>query len=621
MVSQDTVRLKIHGLDCPECAASLEKAVQQLDGVQTAQLSFTTSTIEVTPDDGAEIRPQLERLVASMGYELEPGPDQVAEAAASGQVGWRPWLQRHRREISTGVGGLLLLCAAILGLLDGPRALVNGLYAASIVLGGIYIARAGWMALRTARSLDMNALMTIAAFGAMIVGEFAEGAVTVFLFSIGELLESYTTDRARRAIRDLVGLAPNEATLKDKHGERSVAVSELQVGDLIIIRPGERIPMDGEIVEGLSAVNQAPITGESIPLSKAPGDSVFAGTINGNGSLLVRVTHLAQDNTIARIMHLVEEAQSKRAPAQRFVDRFARVYTPIVMALALVIAFFPALIGLGPLREWVYRALVLLVIACPCALVISVPITIVSALARAARSGVLVKGGRFLEELERIRVFALDKTGTLTEGRPYVTRMACDRHVTNGGACVSCDELVRKGAAIERRSEHALAQAVVDYAHQLGVDVQLGVVGDVASTPGMGIEGAVDGHRVAVGSHAFNHRDGRHPDLLCEEIEAAEREGYTAVVIEDECCDTRGYLAITDALREGAAEAIAALRQAGAAEVVMLTGDNRHRARQIADRVGIGSVRAELLPEDKARAIAELTEEHGPVAMVGDGVN
>jgi Cd2+/Zn2+-exporting ATPase len=367
MESKDGLRLQIRGLDCPECAASLEKAVQQLDGVEMAQLVFSTSTLHVTRRDGAEVRPQIERLTASLGYELEAERAEVAEPGGSAQGGWRLWLRRRRREVSAGLGGLLLLSAAILGLLGGAQPLVNGLYAASIVVGGIYIARAGWIALRTARSLDMNVLMTIAAVGAMFVGEFAEGAVTVFLFSIGELLESYTTDRARRAIRDLVGLAPETATLKEEHGERSVAVSELRLDDAIIIRPGERIPMDGEILEGRSAVNQAPITGESIPVSKAPGDGVFAGTINGNGALTVKVTHLAQDNTIARIMHLVEQAQSKRAPAQRFVDRFARVYTPIVIALALLIALLPPLIGLGPLSEWVYRALVLLVIACPCA--------------------------------------------------------------------------------------------------------------------------------------------------------------------------------------------------------------------------------------------------------------
>jgi len=611
------LRFKIAGLDCPDCAASLEKAAQALPEVAQAQLIFTASELLVTPKDGATVEPAIKSLAESLGYEATlVGAEHRAE-----DQGVRAWLRRHRRDVSTAAGGLLMLLAFLLGLLGVPQVIVRVLYGAAIVIGGIYVAKAGWAALRTAHTLDMNTLMTIAAVGAMVVGEFAEGAVTIFLFSVGELLESYSADRARNAIRKLMELAPDEATVLREGQEARVKVEEVHLGERILVRPGERVPMDGHILQGRSALNQAPITGESLPVEKGEGEEVFAGSINGYGALQVEVARLAQDSTIARITRLVEQAQAERAPSQRFVDRFARLYTPLVVGLAAGVALLPPLLGLGSLSTWFYRALVLLVIACPCALVISTPVTIVSALARAARAGVLIKGGRYLEELGWLRVIAFDKTGTLTQGKPQVVGGACELHADSSRECSVCQDLLAKAAAVEGRSEHALAQAVLDQAQAMGVQARYAAAEDVAATPGMGIEGLVDGHTILVGSHAFCHANGGDGDRLCAQVSEAEGKGQTVVMIKDQCCDSACYLAISDALRVEVPEAIAEVKRAGVEHTVMLTGDNPFIAETIAKKAGIDELHADLLPEDKVRVVETLQGRYGRVAMVGDGVN
>ena len=620
---RESLNLRVDGLDCPDCAVTLERAVKALPGVASAELAYATSKLVVVTEGDDQVMPDIQRVAESMGY-------QVA-SAAGGVVpevtGLFHWLRRRRRDVGTAVGGLLMLVALALHLLGVPENLSNILYGLATLAGGFYVARAAWVGLRTAHSLDMNVLMTVAAIGAMFVGEFAEGAVTIFLFSVGELLEAYSGDRARQAIHRLMELAPNQAALlprgKESTGddEVRVPVSALQVGDLILVRPGERIPMDGRIVEGDSAINQAPITGESMPVEKIVGDEVFAGTINGNGALVVEVTRWAHDNAIARIIRLVEEAQSQRAPAQRFVDRFARVYTPIVVILAVLIAVVPPVLGLGAMRDWVYRALVLLVISCPCALVISTPITIVSALARAARSGVLIKGGRYLEDIASLRVIAFDKTGTITTGKPYVMGSACESHPEIWEKCTTCLDLIAKAAAVEQRSEHALAQAVIQQARELGVEGRYPSADGVTAVTGMGVQGLVDGHSVYVGSHKFCHRDGASSAPLCEAIGEAESKGYTVLVVEDSSSGRRCYLAVSDSLREGAHEVIKELKRVGIERTVMVTGDNPHVAARIAEQAGIDDVYAELLPDDKVRLMRKLEEECGSVAMVGDGVN
>jgi Cd2+/Zn2+-exporting ATPase len=447
--------------------------------------------------------------------------------------------------------------------------------------------------------------------------------MVVFLFALGNLLESITMDRARQAIRSLMKLAPPEATVLRDGVEGRVPIETLQVGDHILVRPGERVPMDGRVVEGRSALNQAPVTGESLPVEKGAGDEVYAGTINGAGALVVQVTRLAADNTLARLIRMVQEAQSQRAPSQRFVDRFARVYTPIVVGLGALVAVVPPVLGWGTFSDWLYKGLVLLIISCPCALVISTPVTVVSAIARAARAGVLIKGGAYLEQMGAIRVIAFDKTGTLTRGEPRVVRSQCARHPSDGQmeTCLDCQDLVAKAFAVESRSEHPLARSVVQYAQALGVDGRYPPGQGVSATAGMGVTGRVDGHLISVGSHSFMHRNGEALDSFCTEILQAEQEGSTILVIEDQCCSQRNYLAVADTLRPGVAEVMVDLKRAGIQQTVMLTGDNERTARQIAALAGVDAARARLLPEDKVKAVKELQAQYGRVAMVGDGVN
>jgi Cd2+/Zn2+-exporting ATPase len=457
----------------------------------------------------------------------------------------------------------------------------------------------------------------------LIIGEYEEGAVVIFLFALGNVLEAATMDRAREAIRSLMELAPREAILLQNDAETRVSVDTLKQHDRILVRPGDRLPMDGRIIEGQSAINEAPVTGESLPVDKGVGDDVFAGTVNGGGALIVEVTRLASDNTLSRIIKMVQEAQAQRAPSQRFVDRFARVYTPIVVGLASLIVVIPPLLGWGPFTDWLYKGLVLLIISCPCALVISTPVTVVSAIARAARAGVLIKGGTYLEQMGAIRVIAFDKTGTLTLGEPRVVDCQCNerRQGELGEKCLACENLVAKAAAIESRSEHPLARAIVRYAQDLGVDGRYTPGHTVSATAGMGIEGRVDGHRISVGSHAFMHRNGAPENDLCDYIEQAESDGHTILVIEDHCCDERGYIAVSDVLRPGVPQVMADLKRVGIKRTVLLTGDNEKTARQIADAAGLDEARARLLPQDKVQAVEDLQSAYGRVAMVGDGVN
>jgi Cd2+/Zn2+-exporting ATPase len=623
---------EVNGLDCADCALHLEEALRRTPGVAQVSVDFSLARLRLTPQDGTEVRAAVERVAKDLGYSVRAGLAGRLQAAEP-VVGWREWLLRRRRDLTTLGSGLLIALAVILKLFGLPEGVVAVAYVLAILVGGFYIARAGWAALRTARSLDMNALMTIAAVGAIFVGEWAEGAVAMFLFSLGNTLESYTMDRARNAIRGLMDLSPRTATVLDGDREEQVPVEELRAGDRILVRPGERIPMDGVVLAGASAVNQAPITGESLPVEKSPGDEVFAGTVNGQGALTARVTRLAADTTIARIIRMVEEAQAQKAPSQRFVDRFARVYTPAVIAIAAGIAVLPPLIGslLGAgafgvlFGEWFYRALVLLVIACPCALVISTPVSIVSAVASAARSGVLIKGGAYLEALGALRVIAFDKTGTLTAGEPQVVDIRCPDHPAGlaWADCPDCRRMLADAAAVERLSEHPLARAVVQAAKVLGSASVLPAARAVEAVTGRGVRGQVNGHSLTVGTHTYIHED--HPELaegpFCEAVHAAQDAGQTVMVVRDDCCGVRGYIAVADTLRPGVAAVMDRLGEMGIEHRVMLTGDTGATARAVAQAVGVDDVRADLLPEQKVAAIEALLERHGAAAMVGDGVN
>jgi Cd2+/Zn2+-exporting ATPase len=484
---------------------------------------------------------------------------------------------------------------------------VNGFYAAAVIAGGYRVARNGYYSLLRGRTLGIDLLMTIAIIGAALIGEWAEAATVVVLFAIGALLEGLTMDQARHAIRSLMALSPRTANIRTPVGEQQVPVEALVPGDIVVIRPGELVGADGRVIVGGSAVDQASITGESLPVEKQPGDEVFAGTANQRGYLEVEVTRRAGDTTLARIISLVEEAQAKRAPAQRFVDRFASRYTPAVLVLAVLIATVPPLLG-GSFVPWLYKALVLLVIACPCALVISTPVSIVAGIARASRSGVLIKGGAFLEAMAGIRVIAFDKTGTLTEGKPVVTDIL---------PCADQDEaaVLTLAAAIESRSEHPLAGAILRAARERGLawpDVR-----DFEGLPGRGARAMLGDEPVLIGGLRL------FPQAVADvhaTVETWQDMGKTVLLI-GRSGHLLGLVAVADELRAGAKEAIRDLREAGVHSVVMLTGDNERTAGIAAARLGIGSWRANLLPEQKTQVVEELLREHGSVAMVGDGVN
>ncbi|MCL7451610.1 MAG: cadmium-translocating P-type ATPase [Anaerolineae bacterium] len=620
----------VEGMDCADCALHLEEALRHTGGIAQVSVDFSLARLQVVPQDGSQVETEIERVAREMGYAVR---NRGRPEPVEGRSGWRDWLWRHRRDISMAGSGLLIGLALLLRLFGAPEVVVASAFVGAILVGGFYIARAGWAALRTARALDMNALMTIAAVGAVFVGEWAEGAVAMFLFALGNTLESYTMDRARNAIRSLMDLSPRRATVLHGDVEEEVPVEELGIGDRILVRPGERIPMDGVVLAGASAVNQAPITGESVPAEKTSGSEVYAGTVNGQGALTVRVNRLAADTTISRIIKMVEEAQAQKAPSQRFVDRFARVYTPAVIAIAAGIAVLPPLIGwltgAGAFQDllgtWIYRALVLLVIACPCALVISTPVSIVSAIANAARAGVLIKGGTYLESLGSLRVIAFDKTGTLTVGEPRVVDVQCIDHPDGlpWTECSECRRTLAEAAAVERRSEHPLAQAIVQAADAQGLTAGLPAAEEVQALTGRGVRGRVNGHVVTIGTHDFIHES--HPELvegpLCQAVHRAQASGQTAMVVRDDCCGVLGYIAVADTLRPCVPSVISALKEVGIDQTVMLTGDNEATAQAVGKAAGVDALQADLLPQQKVAAIERLLERYGAVAMVGDGVN
>ncbi|HKZ82651.1 MAG TPA: heavy metal translocating P-type ATPase [Anaerolineae bacterium] len=622
----DTAReYSIDGMDCADCALKIEKGVRQLRGVRDVRVDFATAKLHV---DGAVSADSVRERAQALGYRLIESRGSLLHAprpTLHAPLGFGHYLLGRIETRLALVGGGVILLAFLLGSMQIIGETVQDvLYAAALALAGYPIARSGLGNLIVNRDFNINLLMTIAAVGAFIIGETTEAATMIFLFAIAEALEGYTADRARDSLRQLMELAPAQAIRLSAGREESVPVDALRVNDMILVKPGERIPMDGVVTAGASDVNQAPITGESLPVRKGVSEEVFAGTVNGGGALEVRVTHLAQDNTLSRIIRLVEEAQSVRAPSQRFIDQFARVYTPAMVLLAVLVAFLPPLLFQAPLLDtpdghgWLYRALALLVIACPCALVISAPVTMISAITAAARRGVLVKGGAYLEALGQVKVFAFDKTGTLTRGAPVVTAyrsVDCE----TGGECVLCDDVLALASALERRSAHPIAHSVVAAAEQRGLAGAYAPAEDVAMQAGSGVQGRVNGRLATLGNHHLFDADHPHNERLCEWVESAEADGQTTMLL----CDgdrVRGYIAVADEVREDSRRAIADLRALGL-ETVMLTGDNAIVAQAVGHSVGVDDVRAGLMPEDKLEAINEMEARREGVAMVGDGVN
>ncbi len=518
---------------------------------------------------------------------------------------------------STGVrarGALAVAAAVLLGagclaeMLWATPAWAEPLFLTAVLAGIVFPARRAAAAVRRG-ALDINVLMVIAVAGALLIGEWEEGAMVVFLFAVAQWLESRSVERARAAIRTLLDLAPAEARIHADGTERLVLLDQVRPGQTMIVRPGERIPLDGTVEDGQSEVNQAPITGESLPVEKGAGDEVFAGTINGHGALSVAVTRRRDDTTLARIVHLVETAQARRAPVQLFIDRFAAWYTPAVVVLAVLLAVVPVLLG-GPAETWIYRALVLLVVACPCALVISTPVSMVSALAGAARNGVLIKGGASLERLAGVSALAFDKTGTLTTGRIHVT-------VVDASDGVSEDDVLRWAAAVEVRSEHPVGRAIADAARE-----RVGAfppVSGVRAFPGLGVEGTVDGALVICGTPRLFRERGALPADVAARAERLMASGLSPVIVSRGGA-VAGLVGLEDLERDTARGVVTDLHRHGIRRVAMLTGDHERAARAIGRRVGVDDVRAGLLPADKVTAVAALRED-GAVAMVGDGIN
>jgi Cd2+/Zn2+-exporting ATPase len=593
----DAERYRVEGMDCAACAQTVEKVVAALDGVRAARVSFGNGTMTV---DGDVEPDRVSAAVARAGYRAAPLTRRRSEPAA-------PFWRRDARTVSTLVSGVLLAVAVAASLAGASRAVAEPLYLASMAVGGWPIARAALAGLRR-RSLDMNVLMTLAAVGAVGIGSYAEGAWVLVLFAVGTTLETYAFDRSRRSVSELMELAPEQARVVGDDGrEHLVPVEEVTAGSRFVVRPGERIALDGEVVAGASSVDEAPITGESVPVDKEAGSTVFAGTLNAQGALTVRVTRPAEDSTLARVAALVEEAQGSRAPSERFVDRFARVYTPLVFAAALAVIVVPVALG-GEFDTWVYRALALLIVACPCSLVISIPVAVVSAVGRAARHGVLIKGGQALEDLARVRTVAIDKTGTLTDGTPCLSHVAALDDASE-------DEALALAATVERRSEHPLAQALVAAARDRDLDIAEPEAFE--ALPGRGVIARVTDRELWVGGPRLAAaRAGAMP----EEALWLETRGETAMVL-GEGDRPLAVFGLADQPRSGALDAVRDVRQTGVERVVMLTGDNEQVAHNVSAQLGVDEYRAGLLPEDKLRAIEELDREAGPVAMVGDGIN
>ncbi len=594
-------QLQVEGMDCAEEKVLVEKAFADLSGLESFEVNLISQRLTVVHNPGSLSIAQLIAALANVGLVVYPfgAPQQQSS-----------FWQCHDKMLSTALAGLFTAMGIVLHWLAEEGGWERGLFALAIISGGWFIARKGVAAARHG-VLDMNVLMSVAIIGALFIDAWDEAAMVVFLFALAQVLEGRAMDRARNAVQSLMDLAPAVARLLRNGKETSVAAEQVQVGDIFRLRPGEKIPLDGEVVEGYSAVNQAPITGESVPVDKAQGDTLYAGSINGQGSLDVQVTRLASDTTLAHIIHLIEEAQTARAPSQAFVDRFARIYTPVILVIALLITVVPPLLFGQPFSDWFYRALVLLVIACPCALVISTPVAIVSGLARGARAGVLIKGGMHLENVGRLRALAIDKTGTLTKGAPSVQAVI----PLNG---TPEQELLRIAVCLESRSEHPLALAIRDYARQAGIEGD--EVEGFQALSGLGVEGRIEGRAYLLGNHRLIEERGICTPEVESWLEEWEQQGWTVIII-GSTEQVLGVIGIADSIRPEARSAMAALKRLGIEEITMLTGDNRGTAQAIAKSLDIDRTRAELMPADKVKAVQDLARQYSYVGMVGDGVN
>ena len=587
--------LRIDGMDCPTCATVIEHALQRTDGVLEASVSYAAERLRVEFDSEKIARTAIVQRIQALGYAV------LEEGREAG------WFAEHRELIFSGVAGLLLLAGWLTGLAGAPRGLSLGLLLGAYAAAGFYTLRDAWQSLRT-RRFDIDTLMIVAAVGAAALGAWEEGALLLFLFSLGHALEHIAMDRARKAIEALAKLAPKTALVQRDGAEIELQVEELLRGDRVVVKPGSRIPADGQVASGNSAVDQSPLTGESMPVEKQPGDKVFAGTVNGEGALIVEVIKLARESTLSRMVGMVAEAQTQKSPTQRFTDRFESIFVPVVLVGAALLIVLPPLFGL-PFAASFYRAMAVLVAASPCALAIATPSAVLSGIARAARSGVLIKGGAHLENLGVLTAIAFDKTGTLTVGKPKVTDVV---------AVIGNEErLLTVAAAVESRSAHPLAQAVVAESKRRGFTWR--EAGEVEAVIGKGVRAEYDGQKVAIGNARLFEGE-TIPEVIQKQAVRLEAEGKTIMLVQADG-QFLGILGLADTPRDGMREVLARLHRVGVRKTIMLTGDNERAGRAIADAVGLDEVKAGLLPEDKVKAMEALGQRYGLVAMVGDGVN
>lgn len=608
-MAKTSTQFRVAGMDCPDEIAELQQCLA-VDGVDDLSFNLMQSSMTVEHDPARIDVDEIIRRVRTTGMKasvLEDSSTGPNDARAPSPKG--PFWMAVTSAAAAAIGAALSLFPASMILhAPWPAAIA---YTLAIAAAWRFVLPKAWSSLRRLR-LDMNVLMTVAVIGAVGLGEWLEGAAVAVLFAISHLLETWSVNRARRAIQSLMELSPERARVLQEDGsERELAVEDVEVGSRIVIRPGEKFPLDGEVVEGETTVNQAPITGESAPVDKAPGDEVFAGTVNQDGAVTVRVTKAAGDTVLAGVIRLVEQAQSRRSRSEQFVETFARYYTPAVVIGAVLLCIVPPLFFGAAWSAWFYRALVLLVIACPCALVISTPVSVVSGLAAAARNGVLIKGGEFLEAVGRTRVIAIDKTGTLTHGKPVVQEVIPLGDATEQG-------LLELAAAIEQRSEHSIARAIVDFANERGISPP--PCHDYQAIRGKGAQATVDGTRHFLGNHRLLEEKNVCTDEIHRVMTEHEDCNHTVVGIASEKRPL-GVILLADGLREEAPEAIQSLRRDGIERVIMLTGDNTGTAEAIAKECGGIEPRGELLPADKVKAVEALRHSHEHVLMVGDGIN
>ncbi len=643
----ESIRLSVPEMDCPSCATKVDTSLERLDGVLETALRPTTGTTTVTFDPDRVSRADIVRAIEGVGYAVvdgesasDPSTEAGFEIAPPSEVWTSP------RAIKTWIGSVLLtpgllfefllsgLNPVVAGVLGYPLTLADVLFLGAIAVSGYPVLRNGYYSARN-RSLDIDLLMGTAIIAATGIGYYVEAATLAVLFSIAELLETFAMDRARDSLRELMELSPEEATVRRDGDTRTVEIDDVAVGETVIVRPGEEVPLDGVVIEGQSAVDESPITGESVPVEKEPGTPVYAGSINEAGYLEIEVTSLAENSTLSRIIQLVQGAQETQTETEQFVDRFAGYYTPVVVAFAILLAFVPPLVLGWPWRTWFIRGLTLLVIACPCAFVISTPVSVVSGITSAANNGVLIKGGNHLETMGASQAIALDKTGTLSKGELGVTDVLAVEEENE-------TEVLRYAASLESRSEHPIADAILDRADAAGI-ATLASPSDFESLPGRGIRATIEGETYFVGKPALfeglgfdlsrapeSTDGGQIPEGLAQEagldrpigetLSELAREGKSVVMVGTES-RLLGVIGIADEVRPEARAAVSRLQDLGLGSVVMLTGDNEGTARAIADQVGIDEFRAGLLPEDKVGVIESLQAEYGTVAMVGDGIN